>query len=355
MNPDDDSRSGSVNGARSDQTNVTLDGLDDNDQLNGYAFTGAMRATLDSLQEFRVTTGNYDAASGRSSGAQVNLVTKSGTNSFHGSVYEYHRPTIGVANDWFNKQAEMKNSLPNVPQHILRNTFGGTIGGPSKKTDRSSSAYEGQRTADQKQVSRVVPNASLRAGQLKYLCDPNPVSITNHCVDGYGNGNLSVTSNPRYHGFLVTTLNPPGVVNLDQGCSGEGTCPWGPGPNPNILSMWATPTLPLPNGTSGGGDGLNSVRPPFPATTLSNTRPTSSSSTTKLQRMEITRSFCAGNRHNVSDESLPPQFPGLPSNEFRTDNSKGIAGGYTALLTQTSLSSITSIRFYPPRTWGLRT
>jgi len=97
VNRDDDSRSGSVNGARSDQTNVTLDGLDDNDQLNGYAFTGAMRATLDSLQEFRVTTSNYDAASGRSSGAQVNLVTKSGTNNFHGSVYEYHRPTIGVA------------------------------------------------------------------------------------------------------------------------------------------------------------------------------------------------------------------------------------------------------------------
>ena len=66
-----DSRGGAVNGARSDQSNITLDGLDDNDQLEGYAFEGAMRATLDSLQEFRVTTGNYDADSGRSSGAQV--------------------------------------------------------------------------------------------------------------------------------------------------------------------------------------------------------------------------------------------------------------------------------------------
>ncbi len=58
VNQDDDSRGGSVNGARSDQTNVTLDGLDDNDQLVGNAFQGAMRATLDSLQEFRVTTSN---------------------------------------------------------------------------------------------------------------------------------------------------------------------------------------------------------------------------------------------------------------------------------------------------------
>ena len=60
-----DSRGGSVNGARSDQTNITLDGLDDNDQLEGFAFEGAMRTTLDSLQEFRVTTGNYDADAGR--------------------------------------------------------------------------------------------------------------------------------------------------------------------------------------------------------------------------------------------------------------------------------------------------
>ena len=130
VNQDDDSRGGAVNGARSDQTNVTLDGLDDNDQLKGYAFQGAMRATLDSLQEFRVTTSNYDASAGRSSGAQVNLVTKSGTNNFHGSLYEYHRPTFTVANDWFNKQAELNSGLPNVPQHILRNTFGGTFGGP---------------------------------------------------------------------------------------------------------------------------------------------------------------------------------------------------------------------------------
>jgi len=56
-----DSRGGSVNGARSDQTNVTLDGVDDNDQLKGFAFTGALRATLDSIEEFRVTTSNAGA------------------------------------------------------------------------------------------------------------------------------------------------------------------------------------------------------------------------------------------------------------------------------------------------------
>jgi hypothetical protein len=69
-----DGRSGSVAGARSDQTNVTLDGLDDNDQQNGYAFTGVLRSTLDSTEEFRVTTTSSNADAGRSSGAQVTLV-----------------------------------------------------------------------------------------------------------------------------------------------------------------------------------------------------------------------------------------------------------------------------------------
>src|SRR5437773_8164880 len=89
-----DSRSGSVNGARSDQTNVTLDGVDNNDQLLGTAFQGALRVPLDSLQEFRVTTSNSDADTGRSSGGQVSLVTKAGTNKIHGAVYAYHRPTL---------------------------------------------------------------------------------------------------------------------------------------------------------------------------------------------------------------------------------------------------------------------
>ena len=60
----------------------------------GYAFTGVLRSTLDSVDEFRVTTVDAGADSGRSSGAQVNVVTKSGTNTFHGSLYEYNRNTI---------------------------------------------------------------------------------------------------------------------------------------------------------------------------------------------------------------------------------------------------------------------
>ena len=236
---DNDSRGGAVNGARSDQSNITLDGLDDNDQLEGYAFQGAMRATLDSLQEFRVTTSNYDAASGRSSGAQMNLVTKSGTNFIHGSVYEYNRPTFDVANDWFNKSSELQAGLPNIPQHKVRNTFGGTIGGPIKK-DRLFffAAYEGQRTAEQEQTTRIVPTASLREGIITYLCNPVSDSVypngDPNCFAGNTGYNgstelFSVASNPTYAPDLVATLYPAGITPLDQGCVANGTCPPTPG------------------------------------------------------------------------------------------------------------------------------
>ena len=158
-----DSRTGSVAGARSDQTNVTLDGLDDNDQTQGYAFTGVLRSTLDSVEEFRVTTTNSNADAGRSSGGQVSMVTKSGTNQFHGAVYEYNRNTFTVANDWFNKAAEESQGLPNVPGKLIRNTFGGSFGGPIVKNRLFFFGnYEGQRTAENKQVTRTVPTASLQ-------------------------------------------------------------------------------------------------------------------------------------------------------------------------------------------------
>ena len=76
------------------------------------AFTSVLPVSLDSVQEFRVTTTNYNADEGRSSGAQVSLVTKSGTNEFHGSLYEYHRNTITSANDYFVKQAELSTESP---------------------------------------------------------------------------------------------------------------------------------------------------------------------------------------------------------------------------------------------------
>jgi hypothetical protein len=154
---------GYVAGARSDQSNLTLDGVDVNENQTGEAFGSVLRVTPASVEEFRVTITNPNASQGRSSGAQVSLVTKSGTNDFHGSLYEFHRNTVFTANDFFNN----RDGIPRPT--LLRNVFGGTIGGPIKK-DRLFFFYnyEGRRDASQRSVVNVVPTASLGAGNVKF-------------------------------------------------------------------------------------------------------------------------------------------------------------------------------------------
>jgi len=239
-----DSRSGSVNGARSDQTNITLDGIDNNDQLSGPAFQGAVRVPLDSLQEFKVTTANADSDSGRSSGGQVSLVTKSGTNKIHGGAYEYNRSGIGEANDWFNEESEINNALPNTPPHLVRNTFGAFVGGPIVK-DRLFffGDYEGQRLRQNLQVTRIVPSDNLRAGSISYLsCGSDPTC---------GNGTINPT---------VTTLTAAQLSSMDPNCFALGTCPYAAtngnlgGPNPAVEAIFQQ--YPHPN-TDSVGDGLN--------------------------------------------------------------------------------------------------
>ena len=154
---------GYVTGARSDQSNLTLDGIDVNEQQTGEAFKTVVRITPDSVQEFRVTTATPTATHGRSSGAQVSLITRTGTNEWHGSLYEFHRNTVTAANDFFNNRS-------GVPRpKLIRNLFGGSIGGPVHK-DRAFFFYnyEGRRDAKGESVVRPVPLGSLGLGQVKY-------------------------------------------------------------------------------------------------------------------------------------------------------------------------------------------
>jgi hypothetical protein len=154
-----DTRTGIVNGARQDQTNVTLDGVDNNDQTNGYAFNGALRATRESVQEFRVTTTNANADAGRSSGGQVSLATRSGTNQIHASAYEYYRSGIGLSNNWFTKQAQLNTGKGNIPLKVLQHTYGASLGAPIIKDKLFFfGAYEGFKQASSQQVSQTVPS-----------------------------------------------------------------------------------------------------------------------------------------------------------------------------------------------------
>ncbi len=155
---------GSVAGGRSDQANITLDGIDVNNQQDASAFSPVLRVNPDSVDEFRVTTSNPDASKGRSSGAQISLITKSGSNEFHGALYNYHRNTATTANDWFNNRSGI------VRPKLIRNLFGGRLSGPIVK-DRFFFFYnyEGMREAKGASVARLVPTATLGQGIIRFV------------------------------------------------------------------------------------------------------------------------------------------------------------------------------------------
>jgi hypothetical protein len=303
-----DPRSGAVNGGRSDQGNIIVDGLDDNDQVSGYAFTGVLRETQDSIEEFRVTTGLSGADQGRSSGAQISMVTKSGTNNFHGAAYWYNRPTLTVANDWFNKEAQLNSGEANTPPKLVRNNFGVAVGGPILKDKLFFFGnYEGLRQAENQIVTRTAPTASYQQGIVSYLSGGSTVSIT-----------------------------PGQVTALDAGCQVCGTSeyPAGPGPNPNVLAYLNQ--YPAANGTA-AGDGLNTG-----SYTFSSPNPVTLN--TSIGRIDFIpnqkqRVFVRGNLQKDTFSAVE-QFPGQPPTYSQIDNSKGIAAGYSYMFTSNLVNDL---------------
>ena len=209
---------GEVMGSRRDQNNVTLDGVDVNDNQNsgigGVADIGSTQGSnangtttiagfnsvlpipLDSVQEFRVTVAGQGADEGRSSGGQVVLVTKSGTNSLHGSAYEYNRNTLLAANSWFNNRSGVDRQVLN------RNQFGASLGGPVKK-DRFFYFFNYERRIDasEQAVERAVPTEPLKAGNL-VLQDTNGNNYTLTPADIQQIDPLHIGNNQGYLNIL---------------------------------------------------------------------------------------------------------------------------------------------------------
>ena len=231
------SRSGFVNGGRADQSNITLDGVDVNEQQDGLdvvtdeAFASVLRVTRDSLQEFRVTTTNPNAEQGRSSGAQVSLVTRSGSNQWHGSLFETHRNTVTTANDFFNNAAGVER-----PQ-LLRNIFGGSLGGPIKK-DRAFFffTYEGFREATATSVVREVPLPTLGQGIVRFQTESG--ASDPGCPAGTPAG--------------VECLTPAEINAAYTAANGSS-----PGINPQALAFLAAAAQRYPANDTTVGDGLN--------------------------------------------------------------------------------------------------
>ena len=188
-----------VNGGRGRSNNYSVNGGDSNDL---FANLPAVQPSPDSIEEFRVITNSFDAEYGRNSGAVVNVVTKSGSNDLHGSVYEFLR------NDVLNAHGFTFQPTPKAP--FKQNQFGGTLGGPIKK-DKSFffGSYEGRR------IVRGIVSQQV------------PVPTADDLAGNFGNGAFSGTLNdPTVANIFENrtgcraNLTPSGQTNLDAAAAG---------------------------------------------------------------------------------------------------------------------------------------
>jgi hypothetical protein len=313
VNKDVDTRSGAVNGAHSDQSNIMLDGVDVNDETHGYAFTSVLPVTLDSVQEFRVTTTNYDADQGRSSGAQISLITKGGSNEFHGSAYEYLRNTITSANDYFVKIAELQSGQPNVPPKLIRNIFGASVGGPIRKNRLFFFAnYEGYRQREESSVLRIVPSLALRDGVVQYACQVPAACPGNPAFQGITGTHVIQAGNEALGPNDVTTLDP---LHLPL--------------NAAVLKYFNT--FPTTGFDTTQSDGLNFVGYRFRGAVPTNNDWYIGRLDYKITESGSHSLFWRGALRN-DIHSLPPYLPGQEPEKSLADYSKGFAAGYTAVL-----------------------
>lgn len=173
-----------VFGARDRAWNITLDGIDNNESSSGGSNFAPLRANPDSLAEFRVITSNPSAEYGRSSGGQVAMITKSGTNEFHGGAFEFYRTPRFNANEWQNNF----NSVGK--RQFVQHIFGGDVGGPIWKNKTfffvSVQALTALSTTS---VTQNVYTQSARQGIFRYVPGGrnNPAGSPNASVDASGN------------------------------------------------------------------------------------------------------------------------------------------------------------------------
>jgi hypothetical protein len=320
------SRNGAVAGARADQDNITVDGIDASDFNFGQSFRQVAPTPVDAIQEFRTEVANPLAEVGRGSGAQTIITTKSGTNQWHGSAREYHRNTITEANDFFNN----KNGVPRPT--LIRNQFGGNIGGPIKKDKLFFFFdYDARRDASQAPTTAIVPLDHVRAGGIGYInnnpgCGPqSTLQSTPNCITIFTPGQ-------------VAALDPCSNPGTAQGpCTQDGTpggAPVTPGFNPGLLAL-INSRYPHANDLS-AGDGINTGGFVFnaPSPNTVNTYTTRVDYTLTSKQKLFTR-FSFYNQHAIVGGLSSIQFPGDPITNPATTIDRSWVIGHTWIFSPT--------------------
>jgi hypothetical protein len=202
-----------IGGGFGNQSSFYLDGVSTNGPANNLT---SYIPSQDTVQEFKVVTNNVSAEYGNYAGGVINITTKSGTNDFHGSAYEYLRNKVLNANDYFNN----KNGLPRAP--LVQNQFGGTLGGPIKK-DKTFFFFGAERQVirSNQRIQSTIPTAAMLSGNFSAAGLPNIYDQTQPGNPQFQcNGQLNVICPNRLDQAALAIIrqeypaaNLPGLVN----------------------------------------------------------------------------------------------------------------------------------------------
>jgi len=330
-------RVGSVTGSRADQGNITIDGFDANDQATGQFAATTGNAPIDSVQEFRAISTNPSASEGRSAGGQVQIVTKSGTNDWHGSLRWYHRNEEFAANSFFSNRAGTYTQQDQLlsggsliagtekqPRpHLVRNQYGGSIGGPLPffnlgerdgndpyfKSGRDRLFfffdYEGRQDRQGIPSTRIVPLDHFRNGQIAFINTNTGCGAASR---------LNTTPN------CITTWSQAQVAALD---------PRGVGSNMALLS-YMNGRYPRANDFT-LGDGINTGGFRFNANSAREDNTYTSRVDANINdenRLFVRLSIARRTQDDIAN-TVAQQFPGDPRTALIVVKDYLLAGGWT--------------------------
>ncbi|MGA8937643.1 MAG: carboxypeptidase-like regulatory domain-containing protein [Acidobacteriaceae bacterium] len=290
-------QSGAVTGARTDQTSVTLDGLDVDDIASAATFAIVGAAPVDSVEQFTGTVGGLTAGLGTGSGGQFQLVTKHGTNQFHGNINEYHRDTSTTSNTYFN------NDVGVARTPLIRNQFGGNIGGPIVK----NKLFFFFDFAD----SRIIQSAASEPTV------PIPSLYASTPTLNYINNGEGCSGSSRLNNDANCISSLPATSTTGQ--SAQSLDPGGQGFSQGVLDFFAK-RYPAPNDPT-QGDGVNTEGLRF-------TYPTPIKQATYVGRIDynLTKTQKVYGRFTINRENAVytgPELPGDPDAVLYVDRSYG--------------------------------
>ena len=329
----------SINGNRTVANNLTVDGVNASDNFlktPANITLGVIPVSVESIAEFRVTTSLPSAEFGRGS-AQINAVTASGTNSFRGSIFEFHRNTAFNANNFFNNSTVLENGEGVPREPLIRNQFGGRLGGPIKK-DRTFFfvSYEGKRESRGLSRNRLVYTQQALSGVFRYIkglptTPANAAAATVTAPAGTAtsqSGTCAATSGTVIANGAICVQNVLGIPN---------TARFNQPIDPTVRAYMSP--MPLPNNFQ-IGDGLNTGGFRFNSKILA---PSDQVSTRIDHRFNSNHSFEVAFNYgdiNFNGDYINEGEPAFPTSTFRTRNTigRGLSATFRSVISPTIIN-----------------